>query len=207
MLGIMKYPDEITLAKEITLEAGHSVFRQGESCANYVVVMQGSVKVFARSPSGKEVVLYHINPGEICVLTTSCLLGGQKYPAEAVTDSKVIARVIPKQQFEQLLADSPAFRGFVFASFSARLANLVTLVEQIALESIEQRLARYLLEHMDENQNVAATHNDIALEIGSAREVVSRNLKSFERQQLLTLQRGHLLVLDQAALDLIAQNG
>ena len=202
----MNYPEEIIQAREITLAPGHSVFRQGDSCASYVVVMAGSVKVFARSAAGKEIVLYHIHPGEICVLTTSCLLGGQHYPAEAVTESVVTARIIPKDRFTQLIAHSPAFREFVFASFSSRLANLISLVEQIALESIEQRLARYLLEHADSDQILAATHHHIAFEIGSAREVVSRNLKNFENRGLLTLQRGRMKLLDLPTLKDIAQN-
>ncbi len=203
----MQYPDEILQAREIILEPGHFVFRQGQPCTHYVVVMDGSVKVFARSAAGKEVVLYHINAGEICVLTTSCLLGGQKYPAEAVTESRVVARILPKDSFERLVAESAALRSFVFASFSSRLANLMTRVEQIALESIEQRLARYLLEHQDRQHAITSTHHSIALEIGSAREVVSRNLKNFERQGLLKLQRGRLTVLDHPALEEIMQKG
>jgi len=205
MPPIMDYPQEIIQARELTLEAGQNVFRQGDQCENYIVVMAGSVKVFARSPGGKEVVLYRISPGEICVLTTSCLLGGQTYPAEAVTESAIKARIIPKNQFEQLLAESAAFRSFVFSSFSQRLTHLVSLVEQIALERVDQRLARYILDHVAQDQTLTTTHQEIALEIGSAREVVSRKLKSFEHQGLLSMQRGHLNLLDRQAMAVLAE--
>lgn len=193
-------PTVVNSFSSITLAANQQVFGQGQSCDNYIVVTSGSVKVFARSADGRELVLYRILPGEICVLTTACLLGASHYPAEAITEVEVSARLIPHQDFDRLLADSAEFRRFVFDSFSHRLADLMRQLEQIALESIDERLSNYLLKHANAEHCIVATHQDIATEIGSAREVVSRHLKALEKKQLIKLQRGLIEVLDFDAL-------
>jgi hypothetical protein len=118
-------PDAIASARKSRVPDGATVFRQGQACARYLVVTQGSMRIFARSAAGKEVVLYHVGPGEICVITTSCLLSDVPYPAEAVAETEVRVKVIPKQEFDRLLAASPTFREFVFAAFGGRLADLI----------------------------------------------------------------------------------
>lgn len=193
-------PNAIASARESRIPDGATVFRQGQACTHYLVVTRGSVRVFARSAAGKEVVLYHVGPGEICVITTSCLLSDVPYPAEAVAETEDRVKVIPKEEFDRLLAASPTFREFVFAAFGGRLADLISLVEQIALESIQNRLAAYLLRHSRDGEAVTATHQEMAETIASAREVVSRTLKSFEKQGLVRVARGRLEILDRAAL-------
>lgn len=181
---------------EVQLPANYQVFSQGQACQNYVVVNDGIVKVFARSSEGKEVVLYRIKAGEVCVLTTSCLLGNSRYPAEAITETPVSAKIIPHHAFDRLLAQSQSMREFVFNSFGQRLNDLMLQIEQIALESVDQRLIRFLLKHADGEHMITATHQDIAVEIGSAREVVSRHLKALEKQHAIKLHRGKLELID-----------
>lgn len=181
---------------EVSLPADYQVFSQGQACQNYIVITSGSVKVFARSSEGKEVVLYRIKAGEVCVLTTSCLLGNSRYPAEGITETPVSARIIPHQAFDALLSESQAMRDFVFNSFGQRLNDLMLQIEQIALESVDQRLNRFLVKHADAENMITATHQDIAIEIGSAREVVSRHLKALEKQQAIKLHRGKLELIN-----------
>jgi len=180
----------------VNLPANHQVFSQGQACQNYVVITSGTVKVFARSSEGKEVVLYRIKAGEVCVLTTSCLIGHSRYPAEAVTETAVSARIIPHKAFDRLLEASQDMRKFVFNSFGQRLNDLMLQIEQIALESIDQRLNRFLLRSADKLNMVTATHQEIAIEIGSVREVVSRHLKMLEKQNVIKLHRGKLELVD-----------
>lgn len=169
------------------------MFTQGQSCENYIVVTSGQVKVFTRSVEGKELVLYRINPDEVCVLTTSCIMGGNHYPAEAVTETEVIARVIPVNEFNQLLDKSSEFRQFVLGNFSARLVELMTKLESIALESVTYRLNDYLFNYaVTNNHRITITHQEIANEIGTAREVVSRHLKLLEQQGVIALHRGQI---------------
>jgi len=193
-------PAALAEVRESGIPEGTTVFRQGQACTHYLLVTEGSVRVFARSASGKEVVLYHVGPGEICVITTSCLLSDVPYPAEAVAETEVRVKVIAKSEFDRLLATSPAFREFVFAAFGGRLVGLISLVEQIALESIQNRLAAYLLRRSRDGGAVTATHQEMAETIGSAREVVSRTLKSFAALGLVRVARGRLEVLDRAGL-------
>lgn len=187
---------------ELTIAAGSQVFHQGQPCDNYFILMAGSARVFTRSAAGKEVVLYRVEPGDMCVLTTSCLLSRQAFPAEAVAETDLRIKMMPKSQFDHLLNESSEFRQWVFKSFGRRLGNLIGTVEKLALETIEQRLAKYLL--LQPSNPVVITHQNLALEIGSAREVVSRHLKRFESQGWIHLTRGHIELINRQALhDLI----
>lgn len=199
-------PAVIRQFQTIELPANQQVFRQGQSCDNYTVLASGTVRIFTRSPEGRELVLYRIHGGELCVLTTSCMLGRKHYPAEAVTETPIKAYVIPRDTFDRLLDESREFRYFVFSSFGERLAALMSQLEQVTLERIDQRLARFLLKHADDH-TVRVTHQEIAGDIGSAREVVSRHLKAMEQQGLIRLHRGKVELLKTDALhDLIYIN-
>ena len=195
-------PVALKTARQVEVKRGAQVFRQGEACQNYYIALQGCIKVFARSPGGKEIFLYMVEPGDICVLTTSCMLSKIRYPADAIAESDVTAIALAKSEFDHLMNVSEEFRSFVLSSFGNRLAGLITLVEQVALESIEHRLVTFLLENTDIDSPVMeATHQEIATEIGSAREVVSRQVKNLEERGWIAPARGNITVLDRAALE------
>lgn len=185
---------------EISLPARQPVFTQGQACQNYIVLTGGQVKVFARSEDGREVVLYRIQPGEVCILTTACLMGGNHYSAEAITENDISARVIPPGDFNRLLETDSAFRTFVFNNFSQRLTDLMLQLEQITFDSIEQRLRHFLYRMSEQRIELTITHQEIATEIGSAREVISRCLKKLEKEQVVTLTRGAIRVADRSLL-------
>lgn len=187
-------------ARAASLPANSTVFRQGDECHHYILVLDGHVRVFTRAENGREIVLYRLARGDTCVLTTSCLFGHVNYPAEGITETAVQALMLPAERFHRAIEQSRAFREFVFASFSQHLSELIGLVEQIAFGRLDSRLARYLLEQADENDRVHSTHQHIAAELGTAREVVSRQLKDFEQQGMVRLQRGSLQLLERSAL-------
>lgn len=187
-------------AAEVSVPAGSRVFAQGQSADNYLLVVKGCVKVFARSDEGREVVLYRVSENEMCTLTTACLLGDTAYPAEAIAEVDTVARVLPAREFDQLLEESPEFRRFVFASFSGRLNEIMQRFEQLVLAGVDKRLAFYMLHHSDDGI-VRGTHEQIAMEIGTAREVVSRHLKALERKNLIRLHRGEIHIRDPQALE------
>jgi CRP/FNR family transcriptional regulator len=193
-------------ARLVTLAPGTRVFRDGESCGTYVLVLKGRVRVQKVSESGREIVLYRVGAGQGCVLTTSCLLAGEDYPAEAVAETEVRAVVIPAREFDRGLAESSGFRHFVFSNYGRRLAELIMLVEDVAFGRIGERLAQSLLEHADDTGGVTATHQTLAVELGTAREVVSRQLKEFERRGWVRLHRGRIDVLDAEALRSLIEN-
>ncbi|MGV6825943.1 MAG: Crp/Fnr family transcriptional regulator [bacterium] len=192
-------------AHQITLEAGSNAFRQGDECSNYLLVLSGQVRVLTRAENGREIVLYRLSDGDSCVLTTSCLFGQTRYPAEGIADSKVLALAIPANKFHSALQQSETFRQFVFASFSAHLSSLIGLVEEVAFERLDIRLARQLLERGQNGPEIQLTHQELATELGTAREVISRQLKDMESRGWLKLGRGKLQLLDLHALQQLAQ--
>lgn len=187
-------------AQLVDLPAGQTVFGTGDECHNYLLVIDGSVRVQMTSEFGREIVLYRVASGESCVLTTSCLLAHKTYAAEGVTETPVRAVAIPARLFLDLLGRSPALRSFVFATYGSRIADLMMLVEEVAFGRLDFRLARFLLKHGAEDE-IGVTHQALAVELGTAREVVSRQLKEFERRSWVKLSRGRIRVLDPAALE------
>ena len=191
----------ISRAKKVQLSANQIVFHQGDQCGHYIIVVEGTVKVLGRSASGREIVLYRIEQQGSCVLTTSCLLAGGLYPAEGITETEVTAFLIPLPDFQQALAESEALRRFIFDSYGERLARMIGLVQEIAFERIEKRLARYLLEHVGAGFVLLRSHQEIADELGTAREVVSRQLKTFEQKDWIALSRNQVMFLNKTALE------
>jgi len=190
----------------ISLPEKSTVFQQGDACNNYLIILNGKVKVFTRAENGREIVLYHLGQGDSCVLTTSCLFGNKTYPAEGETESATIAIAIPINQFNKALQQSDTFRKMVFSAFSSHLSNLITLVEEVAFGKLDVRLAKHLLDHCDEKNTLTSTHQNIATELGSAREVISRQLKELESKGCIELYRGNIKIIDIPVLQAIAQS-
>jgi CRP/FNR family transcriptional regulator len=184
------------------MPAGHPVFHAGGACSGYVLVLAGSIRVEVTGENGREAVLYRVQPGQSCVLTTCCMLGGDRYPAAGCTESDTAVLMLSKAAFDRGLEEAPEFRRFVFANLSGRLAELIARMEDLAFRPIERRLADYLLRHAATAPGVPlpATHQEIAVELGTAREVVSRHLKRLEAAGLVRLGRSALEVLDPVGL-------
>jgi CRP/FNR family transcriptional regulator, anaerobic regulatory protein len=192
-------------AGHITLPANSTVFRQGDNCQNYILVQQGSVKVFTRAENGREMVLYRVGSGESCTLTTTCLFSNNKYPAEGVTETEVKALVINRDDFNRGLEQSADFRRMVFDGYSQRLTDIITLVEEVSFGRIDARLAKTLMQHVVGEMTIHVTHQDLAAELGSAREVISRQLKEFERRGWVSLQRGSIELTNTRELENLAR--
>ena len=199
-MSMKNLPAPIARATEVELAVGNCVFTQGQSAENFVVVTEGSVTVFVRSDDGKEVVLYRVRPGELCILTTACVIGHTPYPAEAVADTFTKARIIPIAEFERYLAQSDEFQQFVFAGMGQRLAQVTKRFEHMVLDSIDRRLASFLLNGSATDPTIVITHEKLASEIGTAREVISRHLKAMENENLVRLSRGEIKIIDRNAL-------
>ena len=181
-------------ARLVTMPAGQPVFHAGSPCDNYMLLLEGSVRVQVISESGREAVLYRVLPGQSCVLTTCCILSGDDYPAEGFTESPVRALVVTKPAFDGALESAPAFRRFVFANLGGRIADVIARMEEVAFHPVERRLAAFLLSRTDEAGTIRVTHQKIAVELGTAREVVSRHLKRLESSGLVELGRSTVQV-------------
>jgi len=193
-------------AQVVTLNKNSTVFQQGDVCSSYYIILGGRVKVFTRAENGREIVLYRLHKGDSCVLTTSCLFGNKNYPAEGETETEVTALAIPASLFNQALQQSAGFRQLVFSAFSAHISDLIVLVEEVAFGKLDVRLAKHLLNQCDAEHTLTSTHQLIATELGSAREVISRQLKELESKGCITVNRGNIQLNDIAALQKIAKN-
>lgn len=179
---------------------GTVLFDERQPCQGFPFILGGRIKVLKQAASGRSLPLYQVLPGESCIITTSCLLGHQDYNARGVTEGETTLLLTPRPLFEALLAE-PAFRDFVFTLFSERIATLMQLVEEVAFHKLDQRLANVLL---GKGRIVHATHQQLADELGSVREMVSRLLKNFADQGLVRLGREQIAILEPAKLRALA---
>lgn len=195
---------EIARLKPVAVAKGSVLFRPGDEPPGFFLIASGRVGVYLVGRGGREILLYAVAPGETCVQTTLGLLGGQAYSGEAVAETDLTAFVVPRPVFSRLMEDSAAFRRFVFKAFGVRLADVMRVLEQVAFVRIEERLAAALIGRADANGLVQATHQELAVAIGSAREVVSRRLEAFGAKGLVALDRGAIRIVDRMALQRLA---
>lgn len=183
-------------AKEVVLPAGYEVFRDGDECQNYIMVLQGVTRVYKSFENGREMLLYRVNQGETCSLTTSILLAGGKYTASAITEDECRAVIIPIHEFHDTFDESKGFRDFVCATFGGRIRDFILLLESIATRNVDVRLARWMLDNKTEENQIDTSHKTLAFELGTAREVVSRHLKDFEQNGWVKLSRKNIDLID-----------
>ena len=185
---------------------GSRIFSEGQHCGGLPLVLQGGIKVFKRSESGREIVLYRVARGETCILTSSCLLGNADYSAEGMAEGALRLAILPPELFQRMIAESPAFRHFLFAMLSDRLSDLMERVERLAFHRLDRRMAEFLTERTDAGFSmVAMTHQQIADEIGSVREMATRTLGQLAEQGLVELSRAGVRIADAEGLRALAQ--
>jgi CRP/FNR family transcriptional regulator len=190
-----------SLTRPIAAPAGTRIFGEGCPCRAYLILLSGQLRVQKVGENGREIVLYRVEPDETCILTTACLMSGTNYDAEGIAETDIQGQALPMEGFRELLSQSATFRDFVFNAYGTRISSLLMLIEEVAFGRIDQRLAACLLQIGKGKDKVDATHQELAVELGTAREVVSRQLKDFERRGWVQLGRGHLLLLNSRALE------
>ena len=191
-------------AQIASLPEGQTVFAPGSKPENFLLILEGTVKVQQIGANGREIILYRASAGESCIMTTTCLLEDEDYLAEGVTETPVTAVILNKSDFDSLIGLSPVFRRLVFAKYASRMGDLQKLVEDVAFERMDRRLVSKLLELSSDSPDIGFTHQALATELGTAREVVSRLLKELSDQGLISTGRGHIKIIDRAALANIA---
>ena len=189
-------------AAYISVPAGTVLYEPSSLCQVFPMLLTGSVRVSKTGANGRELQLYRVSPGESCIITSSCLLGNATYPVRGTAESEMTAVTLSKILFEQLTEQHPPFRAYIFSLLGERLADLMQLVEEVAFHKLDQRLAALLL---TKGEIINMTHQNLADELGSVREIVSRLLKSFQDRGLVTLQREQIRISDAHALRAISQ--
>jgi CRP/FNR family transcriptional regulator len=179
--------------RHIRAEHGQVFFRVGDGCSEWPLIVAGTVRVIKPLPTGRTLPLYTVGPGEFCALSMSCLIGDLPYPAEGRASGEVVGATLPKTVFQQILDDDAAFRKEIFGAFATRFAVLMGVIEEMSRMRLDERLADLLVSR---GPVIHATHQALADELGTAREVVSRILEHFEADGLVNLRRGHVEVLN-----------
>lgn len=174
-------------------------YREGTPCGAYVMRLAGKSRVYKMSASGREILLYRVGAGETCVITTTCLLGSSDYPASTIVEEPIRDVLIPAAAFHQLMIDSAVFRKFVMTNYGALISDLIVLLDEVAFHSLDARLAKVLLDA--KSATITRTHQQIADELGTAREVVSRQLKRLEQKNVVNLGRGQVEIIDRNTLE------
>lgn len=182
------------------------IFGPGKKPDNLLLLLEGVVRVQQLSEKGREIVLYRVRSGESCVLTTACLLAVENYSAEGIAESDVMAVAIPSTVFDQLITHSISFRSFVFHAYGSRITELFQIIEDVAFQRIDIRLAERVLELAQGKDQVAVTHKQLAVELGTAREVISRQLSEFQRREWVDQSRGLIRLLDVGSLERLAKS-
>ena len=177
---------------------GTTLFARGEPCPALPFLLDGRVRVLRTTPEGKSIQLYTILPGEACVVSNGALLGALPFDATGIAATDVELVAVPAEVVDELVAQEPAFRTFLFRLYGERIADLMGLVEAIAFQKLDQRLARLLVER---GPRITATHQSLADELGVAREMVSRVLRNFADRGLIEQHREVILVADPVALE------
>ena len=181
-------------------EAGAIAYELQDACANYLMCIDGRTRVFRMSEGGREMLIYKVGAGGTCVLTTQCLLSGGGFPAQSVAESRTELAALPADTFRQLMRESDAFRDFVLDDYTKLLTAVFDLVEEVAFAPLEQRLARRLLVEADAEGIVWKTHQQLASDVGSVREVISRMLGEWADAGLVEVRRGQVQVMDRSGL-------
>lgn len=185
----------------VEMPAGTRIYGPGQAPENYLLLVEGSIRVQQISDAGREIVLYRIAAGDSCALTTACLMGYEDYLAEAIAESTVRAVAIPRATFDDLIARSAEFRRFVFTAFSARVTDLFRIIDEVAFSRVDIRLAQKLLDLSHGADSVSATQQQLAAELGTAREVVARMLAEFQRRAWIATTRGKISILNRSAME------
>jgi len=184
-------------AQLLQVPAGTVLFDASQPCRGFPLVLEGAVRVQMNAPSGREIQLYRVEPGQGCIMSGGCLLGHSDYSARGIAEQDVTLLGVPPALFHELLLQFEPFRRFVFGMYGERLAEVMELVEEVAFRRLDERLAQLLIRR---GPVLEATHQKLADELGSVREIVSRLLRSFETRGWVKLERERITVLDPKSL-------
>jgi CRP/FNR family transcriptional regulator len=186
--------DLLSAGRRQLVPAGKQIYSEGDSCTAIAFVISGNIRVYKIGQSGREITLYEIGPGETCILNASCILAGQGYPAHAATVEDTDLLLIPSSEFRRMVSGHEQMREFVFTLLSKRLSGVMELVEEVAFGRMDERLVEYLVERSAVGR-LDTTHQSIANDLGTSREVVSRLLKDLERKGRVRLARNEITLL------------
>lgn len=188
-----KYFKENIFYSEI--KKGEMIFGTHDRCESIPLVLKGALRLFRTSDEGREMTSYFITPGNMCILAAICTMGNVKYDFSAQAEEDTLMAMLSPESFKQMVETSSEFRNFVFVEMAEKLVSAFSLIEDIKFTRVSDRLINYIEKNADENGELEITHEILAVNTGTVREVVSRQLKKMENDGLLTTQRGRIKLL------------
>jgi len=199
--------DMLASAKLQTIEAGTILFNQGVPCEYFMLIVEGCVRVFKESNEGREVTLYRAEPGQLCIHNLNSLVDGIEYPIIARAEKPMRGLIIPRATFKKALDESSSFRNYVLRTLTGRLSHMADLISGFAFDRLDLRVACWLNEQFDRScgHPIKVTHSDVADELGTTREMISRILKDFEHKRCIQLARGKIHLVCKHTLHLVSE--
>jgi len=186
--------------QRVQVPAGVSICQSGDLCESLVIILTGQVKVYRPAANGRSLTLYYVSDNESCILTASCILNAMPFPAYAESMTEVDGLSIPPGKVKEWLQSEPLWQQYIMGLLSQRMVGLIELVNALAFQGLDERLEHWLLIQMKDVDELKVTHQFIAEELASSREVISRLLKELEQNSLIQLGRGSIKILDRNAL-------
>ncbi len=190
------------LSREIVVPRGVQLFRESDPCQMIMWLLEGTVRVFKHSPEGREITLYRVHPGDLCVLSLQCLFTKQGFPAEAQSEEQIIGIALTREALDAAIDHSPPFRRYILSLLSRRMSEMIGLISAISFNKLDLRLACLLGQLFERSGGtpLKITHIQIARELGTTREMVSRILKEFENKGCIRLRRGEIHLVSEEEL-------
>lgn len=181
---------------------GTLIFDEGDECSGVAFILNGSIRVTKVGKNGREIMLYQIKRGDSCILTISSILSSISFPATAIVEEDAEVIFLTSQQFKAMMSTNIGLQEYVFKLLSNRLLDIMMLVDEIIFHKVDERVIEYLLKNtQDSSETIKVTHEALAAQLGTAREVISRNLKGLEKEGSIKLLRGRIKVLDRMKLE------
>lgn len=187
--GLKALSEHATLSKAPT---NHKLFATGDPCENFVLIVEGRARVQISTRTGREIILFRIEAGESCALTTSCLLSRSPYYAEGISETPLQIITIPAITFRKILFEHPDLSIGLLDNYAQRIGELTGVIDRLVSRDLNSELKSFLIKRADTEKVVQFSHQRIADELGSSREVISRKLKTFEKAGLVQLARGKI---------------
>lgn len=194
------------MTRNFKATAGQSIFSPGQECPGFLRLRTGSIRVTLAGASGREVVLYRVRPGEVCLQTFTCLVDGRVYGAEGVVETDLEGEMIRPNEFHKRLESDKDFRQTLLASVALRFSEYQELVEDVALTAFDARLAKTLLKLTDDQGFVRASHASLAAETASGRAYVTRRLKAFAKQGVVEQRHEGIFIVNKRDLEQIIED-
>lgn len=169
-----------------------ALFHEGDQCPGMLLLTAGTIKVIKYSDEGKEALLYRVAPDNLCILSVSCLIGNNLYNAEGIAENNIEGIYITHPKFMELLNSDSVFREYIFLNFATRITDLIQKLDDIIFKSLKDRLIDFI---KLEKSEINMTHQEIAVELGTSREVISRLLKVLEKEGMIDLSRNKVTIV------------